>query len=247
MRSLKHILLSVLVLTRVFCIAQNPPVWKDITKEQAKQFMREMKIWLDKHPDYSVDVNYYSYKSYTDVTPADKSAGYIKKEGSNMNSLNIGVRNVQNSSYFISMDTTQKIMLIANPKNNTKSFSSIDTSQIMKQVNKFKTSSNTGESALRIEYKNNPSIGSVEIFTDKNGELKKIVWYYSGSIPNLDKKDKEYSLPKVEVVFSNYKLNVNFDKREFDEKQFFTLKDKVFVPTQKYRDYKIKDTRYEKH
>ena len=249
MKFFKYILFFVLLVTSMLGWAQTANKWKFISKEQARLFIIEMRTWVDKHPNYSVDLNYYSYKTYADLSPADKSIGYFKKNGENISSLNVGIKNIQNAVYRVAIDTTQKIILIGNPRKSGKSVADIDTAQLMSKVEKFSSFSTEDESGLKIEFKKNPTIGSIEIYIGKNGEIKRMVWYYSGRVTNIDVNDKDNNvLPKVEVVYSNYKLNTSFDyKKEFDEKQFFTIKDKVFVPTQKYKDYKVRDTRIAKH
>jgi hypothetical protein len=251
MKFFKHILFSVFLLIGILGMAQSNPQWKTITKEKAKALIGGMRTWIDKHPDYSVNLNYYSYKNYTDLSPFDKSVGYLKRNGENVHSLAIGIKNIQNATYRLAIDTARKVILVGNPRKGGKSVGDIDTSQLMSKVEKFSSFSGNDESGLKVEFKKNASIGSIEIFTGKSGEIKKIVWYYASRVTNIDETDKENndaSLPKVEVIYSNYNVNVSFDyKKEFDEKQYFTLKDKVFVPTQKYKEYKIKDTRIAKH
>lgn len=251
MKFFKYIYISVFLLIEIMGTAQSNYPWKVITKEKAKDLITVMRTWTDKHPDYSVNLNYYSYKNYTDLSPFDKSVGYLKRNGENVNSLAIGIKNIQNATYRLAIDTARKIILIGNPRKGGKSVGDIDTSQLMNKVEKFSSFSNADESGLRVEFKKNSNIGSIEIHTGKTGEIKKIVWYYATRVTNIDETDKENndaSLPKVEVIYSNYNLKVSFDyKKEFDEKQFFTVKDKIFVPTQKYKDYKIKDTRIAKH
>jgi hypothetical protein len=251
MKVLKYILFFIFLLTETAGIAQSNYPWKVITKEKAKSFIVSMRAWIDKHPDYSVNLNYYSYKNYTDQTPFDKSIGYLKRSGENVNSFAIGIKNIQNETYRLAVDTARKIILVAYPRKGNKSVGDIDTAQLMNKVEKFSSFSTAEESGLRVEFKTKVNIGSIEIFTGKNGEIKKMIWYYASRVTNADETDKasnDVSLPKVEVIYSNYNLNISFDyKKEFDEKQFFTLKDKIFVPTQKYKDYQIKDTRIAKH
>ena len=251
MKYFKNILFSFFLLTEMMGIAQSNYSWKVISKEKAKAFIAVIRTWADKHPDYSVNLNYYSYKNYTDLSPFDKSEGYLKRNGENINSLAIGIKNIQNATYRLAIDTARKVILISNPRKGGKSVGDIDTSQLMNKVEKFSSFSNDNESGLRVDFKKNATIGTIEIFTGKSGEIKKIVWYYATRVTNVDETDKENndaSLPKVEVIYSNYNLKTSFDyRKDFDEKQFFTLKDKIFVPTQKYKEYKIKDTRIAKH
>ena len=246
MRNSLYILL--VFAANTFCFAQNKPEWKDIDKGQAKKIIANFKEWAIKHPTYKVDTHFSSYKDHTTSLPSDESVGYIKKNGDNLNSLSVGIYSIQNANCRLAVDTTHKLILISEPKKALKTVADIDTAQIMRSVKRFLSYTSDNGIALRIEYKPNPNIGAIEVHTTKEGEIKKLVWYYSGKVPGVDDNDKDYTLPRVEVVFSNYKLNVSFDyKKEFDEKNYFTMVGKAFVPTSKFKNYKIDDTRIRKN
>lgn len=213
--------------------------------DMAKVF-EQMNNWFKNTPSYSLSVTHASYENYTTMVPVEKAVGYFKKDKNNYHSFLLGIHTIQNSTYKIVIDSSEKIIAIANPDQlvwNT--YTLDDYALLLKNCSTIKVSTSGLDKRYRFEFAEGYGLSGYEFLINPDGLPKEVVSYYSQEIKK-DESDKNSPKvkPRVSITFSGYKKNpVLSYKEEFDESVYFIKKNNKPLLTEKYKDFKFNDQR----
>ena len=243
MRFKYYISVFLLVMLSLQLRAQSEPVI--VARLDMAKVFEKMNVWFRNTPSYTLTVTHASYENYTTEVPVEKMIGYFKKEKENYHSFLIGIHTVQNSKYKFVIDTSEKMILVANPDQLAwTTYTPDDYDVLLKNCSSIKVSSVGSDKLYRINLPANYPIAAYEFLVNADGLLKEIVWFYNQEIQKDENDEKSKVKPRVCIRFSDYKItNTLSYKEEFSEELYFVDQNKVLKTTSKYRDFKISDQR----
>lgn len=202
---------------------------------------------LNAMPSYSMTVTHASYENYKTPVPYERSAGYFRKDRSSYHSFLLGIHTIENQRYRISVDSSAKVMMVADKPDNNEPVSVYglqDYKDAMESCTVIKVISIGTDKLYRLEYKSGYPLSAHELLVSDDGLLKKITWYYAQEVQkDPEDKNSPKDKPRLEISFSSYKKNPVFPKKEFDESSYFSKKDNRIIPAEEYRNYQVSDQR----
>jgi hypothetical protein len=216
-----------------------------VEKAEMIKVFEKINTWFRTTPSYSLTVTHASYEDYTSTTPADKTTGYFEKEGANYHSFLLGIHTIQNSKYKLVIDTSQKVILVANPDQLTwLSYTQEDYQGLLKSCTALRMNKTGRYTFYRMELPESNPIGAYEFLIDEEGLAREISWYYNKEVKKDEGDERSKVKPRMNISFSGYKKDavINYSE-EFSEAPYFIKKDKKLVATDKYKKYKLLDQR----
>ncbi len=215
--------------------------------DMAKIF-EKMNAWFRNTSSYSLTITHASYENYTTEVPVEKSVGYFKKEKESYHSFLIGIHTIQNDKYKFVIDTSEKIMLVANPDQLVwTGYTPDDYNVLLQNCISIQMSSVGTDKLYRINLPANSAIAKYEFWVNADGLPKEIIWYYNQEIQKDENDEKSKVKPRVSIRFSDYKTTNSFSyKNEFSEDDYFVNQNSVLKPVGKYKSFKLNDQRLRK-
>ncbi|MBL0048942.1 MAG: hypothetical protein IPP32_12695 [Bacteroidetes bacterium] len=220
--------------------------WVNISKDEMAQILVRISNWY-KNDAYSISIAHNSYNDFSSLSPFEKSFGYVKKNKTNFHSFLLGVHSIQNENVKLVIDSASKQMTLAFADKQLESvFTAEDYILTLNYCTSILQRNLESEKIYRLEFDEKNMVGAYEFKLNKQGLLKSIVIYYNHEILKDESTRKEMEVrPRLEIIFSNYKLNPPFDyKEDFDEKKYISYgsKNKLML-NQAYKYYKLSDQR----
>jgi hypothetical protein len=239
------VLLTLLAITKSYSQGND---WVTVSKENMSKVFEGMNSWFRNTTDYSLTVTHASYKDYKTTVPAEKSVGYFKKDkNNNYHSFLLGIHTIQNAGCKIVVDSMQKIIMVANPdKLIWTNYTNEDYTYILNAAVSIKMMNYTNEKLYRVEFSKSATISSYEFLIGSDNVLKQIVWYYGKEVKSVDDESTTGTKPRLVITFSNMKKNAVLNyKDDFDESNYFTKNNSKMILTERYKKYKLIDSRVE--
>ncbi|MGQ0829850.1 MAG: hypothetical protein ACT4ON_15795 [Bacteroidota bacterium] len=223
--------------------AQQP---LNISKTDMAKVFEQMNNWFKNTPAYSLTVTHASYENHTTTVPVEKSVGYFKKDKESYHSFLLGIRTIQNIQYKIVVDTSDKILMVANPDQLIwNSYTLDDYTLILKNCIAIKMSTNGTDKRYSIHFSEGYPLSSYEFLISPDGLPKEIIWYYNEEVSkDEDNENSQKVKPRVCITFSGYRKKpvLNY-KEEFDSSPYFTKANGKLVVSSKYKNFKFSDQR----
>ncbi|OFY63016.1 MAG: hypothetical protein A3H98_10665 [Bacteroidetes bacterium RIFCSPLOWO2_02_FULL_36_8] len=240
------LLLIILLGTGSLNYAQNPE-WEEITREEiTKEFIR-IHNWYLNTKNYSLQVKHSLFKDPEQKIPEDKSVGYFIKHGVSYHNNLMDIHTIQNDKYKIVLDTSQKLIMVSNAgKDNLWNTLPVEPAKDLALVSVIKKYCDDSLKKYRIEFELESGISVFEIHLNKeNLPVKLIICYRRSFSHHSYTENNTVKNPKVEIEFTDYLIDENYynSEKEFDETEYFMLKDDKLMPTEKFKGYEIKDMR----
>ncbi|MCW3084168.1 MAG: hypothetical protein JWP12_1534 [Bacteroidetes bacterium] len=227
-------------------IAQQAATWATVGRDDMAKTFEKMGTALKNTPVYSMVVTHTSFENYKTIVPFERSVGYFKKNNNSYHSFLLGIHTVQNPKYRISVDSSAKIVMVANNDNNSifNTYGIEDYKEVLNSCTTIKVISVGTDKLYRMEFKPGSQLTAQELVITEDGFLKKLTWFYSKEVQK-DPEDKNSvkAKPRLEITFSELKKNPSFSKKEFDEKEYFSKKETKLLLTEKYKAYQLSDQR----
>lgn len=243
---LKNIFFLLSFLVALSTFAQSSSA-KPVNRAEMTEVFKKINNWLINTPVYSLTVTHTSYEDYQTIVPADKTVGYFIKNNYNYHSFLMGIHTIQNNNYKLVIDTSEQIIIVANPdKLIWRNYSVSEYDSILKICTSLKVTDKGNDKLYRIELSKNSSIGAYEFLITNDFQIKEIVWYYNSEITkDSEDENSPKSKPRLSIQFSNYKTSLQNVTSEFDEKKYFLKNsDGKLVVSSTYKNYKLLDQRY---
>jgi len=220
--------------------------WTSLGRPEMAKLFDKMNNWFKNTASYSLIITHASYENYNTMVPVERSVGYFKKDKNDYHSFLLGIHTVQNSVYKIVIDSSEKIMMVANPDQLTwNTYTAGDYEVMLKNCVAVKKMNNSVEKKYRIEFAAGSAISHYEFVFDQDEFLKEVISYYGLEIKkDGDDKNSPKVKPRISILFSGYKISpvLNY-KEEFDESKYFFRKNGKLVPAERYRTFKLSDQR----
>jgi hypothetical protein len=242
--------IQVIFIIMLFCFSFQGMRAQDnsISKEEMGKVFEATNNWFRTTPSFSMGVTHASFENYTTEAPADKTSGYVIKEGSNYHSFLLGIHTIQNKYYKIVIDTAEKIVVVANPDQLTfLSYTQDDYKVFLKNSTATKMIQAGKYTYYKVELPAANPISFYEILKDEKGLLREVKWYYNQQI-RKDPNDASSNVkPRMSISFSNYNESPKPNYTEtFSESPYFIQKDGKLVVTVAYHTFKLLDQRIRK-
>ena len=205
--------------------------------------------WFNQTSNFKITIEYASYINYNINTSFEKSIGYYEKENNSFKSVGLGINTIQNEKVRITIDTVNRMIILNDKlKNNQNPVDMKGFSDLLDRVQSIKKHvEESGNIVYRIEFKPNNLYDMYEFGINSKGLLTSMKYYYSKAEKENESDIKAVkSKPRAEILFSDYKTNVEFNyEREFSERNYLNLEGKKVTLNQKYKSYVLKDYRFE--
>lgn len=242
---MKHKLYKIIVsvLLPLSVVAQQPAVWKEITKEQTAKDLQNSISWFS-NENYSFNITHTSYKDHTTLSPFETQKGYVRRDKSNYHSFIAGIHTMQDSRYRIVADTIKRYMMIANASDLLFDVAGVDElSAKLEQCSSFEVLVTATGSRYKMEYDAQAPVQRMEILISKEGLLKEIVYYMNKEVKNEDRDTYSIIHPRLVVSFSNHKTSTKFPASEFLGETYVTWKENKPSPAGRFSAYEFFDSR----
>ncbi len=189
-----------------------------------------------------LDFNYKLFSTYTSKLVTEEYNGfYVKKGVSNY----IRIHNtefLQEGSLGIKINHDQKMILIINSKEKSKTNTPLDISTYLKHFKTkiLKTSGNNYTIILQTNVLTQLPYGKVIIEIDKTSfKIKKQILYFLDNVPYLEKGVKKNDTPRLEILINDKKISSEVIDEIF-KTQNYNIKTKgEYTLSEKYSNYKL--------
>jgi len=230
MKSLKLIILLLLFCTTLLR-AQDP----------AKDFERVNKAYEEVN-GVEMEVHYNVYETHSAVVSIDSQSGTYKKRGKDYYNSLMGVETLVENGTMITIDNKSKRMVLS-PAHELRvaDIGGMDMAKLLKNYEKIefvKKDENTKGYIVYTKMENN-RLDKFEFYFDvRTYLLEKLVLYYGRSIDLSTDGSGDEKKPRLEIIYSNVKVNPLFTDKEFAISTYVTIGKKPSV-TPKYKNYQL--------
>lgn len=242
---IKYYLCCFVFLLCATSISAQTEKWQYVGRTDMAKIFEQMNNWFKNTPTYSLTITHASFEDYKTDVPVEKAVGYFKKDKNNYHSFLMGMHTIQNSTYKIVVDSSEKILMAADPDQlEWNTYTLDDYTLILKSCSTIKVTDKGTDKKYRMDFDGSASIGAYEFLFSQDGFLKEVVSYYNEEIKKNDDENSAKVKPRISITFSEYKKNpaLNY-KEEFDESKYFISKNNKLIPAEAYKDYKFSDQR----
>jgi hypothetical protein len=240
----KYMLLAFCVCCVSYTITYGQSIaWKAMSADEAVKIYSQLNALYSKTSSYGVTVKYASFKDYTTTTEYETSTGYFKKYSNDYHSFLMGIHTIQNTRYKVVVDTSRKIIAVANPDSTfEKGLTMADYSELLKNCTSIKSAGEGDEKHYRLEFKKTYYVNAYEYTLNSSGWIKELTLYFNKTYTDEDGAEKNIK-PRLQITYTDYVENIAEDKNEFDESKYFSKNGYKLVLTAKYKDYYLSDQR----
>lgn len=206
--------------------------------------LKKMKT-AQKEQNYSYTMSYNVFMGHQSKLVHETYEGNMIKYGDNYFQNLQGTEWVYTPDFTVRIQSKSKQLMISNPMKSMQRV--IDLDAISFNSDEMKVIENEGSYEMVITYKSNgiSQFEKVTFSVDKETFfMKELNTFYAGERAYLNEDGSTVSgRPKVTITFSDIELNPRIDKSIFDIKNYLVVVAKKAKPTEKYKDYKVHDTR----
>jgi hypothetical protein len=208
---------------------------------QSRDFVSDIKRINLKYfetPKYSMEIK---YKLYLDkILDSETKSVYYKNKSSFYYKME-GVEVLQNDLYLVTVDNNEKQIVVKKKlvdEKSKKDIFKINFDDYLKKYDSIKTSISGNKISYHLDIKKD-YVRKIDLtFNSASYFVERLFIVYSQPYqvnPNTKK------IPALEITFSKINLKPTFNPLQFSEKQFFTTKNKKFIPIGMYKDYEVYD------
>lgn len=250
MRKIIHSLIALLLCNAA--VAGTPGAWEPVAKTELMSAYKKAADWFVKTSNYQLSVHYASFTDYTTRVAYDQSEGSYIRYGANVNNHAFGMTTIQNATFRFMVDSANQVIVLNNAS--PVSQSPVDDksfSDLLDHVQSMKKLAIAGGSTLyRIEFRPNDLYTASEFVINEKGQLGKLCYYYSKAMSEEDDQGDDAAnrpvtktKPRMEVMFSGYREPGHVDQQIFSEKKYFRIEKNRIIPSERYKNYTIRDYR----
>jgi len=215
--------------------------YKKITQAEASQLLKQVNLWYSSSATYSFVITHAIYAGHTASTPYEEKKGYVKKFTGGSHSNVIGIHTLQNKDHKIIIDSSQKLIVVANAiKDSEKGFSPEELQAALKNCVALKLAEHGKLKSLVIECDKNSAITSYKLDIEKDGRLRAVTLLYAREV-----KSPTGALvkPKMIIGFDKYGTGVSAEKGELNEGKYFKKENNELFVSDAYKGYTLLDQR----
>jgi len=221
--------------------AGNGLQWSVVDKSVLASELAALNKYSQHLDKYEVNITESSYEDYYTNTYHERSEGYFKKNKNEFHSYIQGVHTIQTSDCRLVIDSSKKIIMVANPLQSLNpAFSSSGEYEILfKLCTHLERANDDGKTYYKVTFSPGYAFTSYELII-KDSLVEKVIMFYSKKI----KKGSEFFQPRVEIDFDNWTTKFTDRKNYFDINTVVEKKGSKYVLTQPYvGKFKFSDQR----
>jgi outer membrane lipoprotein-sorting protein len=181
------------------------------SQEEAKQVLEKFKKHYFSLENYQANVAYKIYKGHESKVPYEISKGVYFKKGDNLYSKINEVEIINTINHYLKVNHQEKAVLLANGSKKPKNVNEFNIEELLKylDIDSFKQTDLSWEIVLKSKPITQLPFSSLKIVIDKKTlNLKKQVFFYFRKMDfSKQLKKTDNAQVKLEVNYSNYKLN----------------------------------------
>lgn len=206
----------------------------------------ELKALNDKYrnmKEYSMNISYLIYANYTTTQPTHTSvAHYIKKDNTIYMQMD-KMQTLQTEKYLIVVSATENKLLISKPSKDVVQQTKLDVIQkALEKSSALTLEQKDGKKIFNVSFKDKQSLYEKMRITQnvKTQYLEKMELFISEPMKANpeDPKCKEEK-PRMEVMFVNFKTNVEIEANKLSESYYITKTATGFEPAAAFKNYKL--------
>jgi hypothetical protein len=227
--------------------AQNKQVASDLKKVNEKLLKRR----------YDFSLTYRLYETYTAPTPIETQVLDVKTWDLMINIRSSQFHVIRNKENYLYVNFAQHFMMVNSVKKYAAEMKQMKELENMinldtllasyEKVEELKAES--GFKTYRFHMKDHDKVAYTDItINTARTELHKIELYYNQSMDELNGKPKPKidtgKLPRMEMVFSNYRFPAKYDETKFSIYNYVVKEGKKLKPASSYTRYKFVDNTF---
>ncbi len=214
----------------------------------AKEDFEKINKAYAKHSTISMQVTYDLYRNKVDKTVLQSQQGEFKRSG-NLYCSRIGtVQTLDTEKYKLILDEEDKNITLLGKDNSTPEEAnrmdvfSMNFDRLLAMCSKvvFKAE-NESQNSYVLSFENDEYDEMKLVFNKKTFFLEKMLLFYSQAQNMEGEKEDLKEKPRLEITYSNIKLDVRFPENEFSYDKYLIKKDGKLVGKAGYKEYTIND------
>jgi len=237
MKNLRLSILFLLGLGYTFSFAQHSGVMSVLLKSQE---------YYDTHSNLSVDVTYKMYESYESSKLIENMNGGFKTVNGNMYCRLGNQVQLKNSKWCVVADGTTQTMLVQENRNTKPARTPLGIDSLVNLYRETGIIKDDGETVTLLFSKPKTASYTVSRFTvdieKKSGRILSAVLYYAFDLNNFYEDIKKQTIPRIEIIYTNYMEN-NSSESDFHESEYFFISGEKIKPAGAYSAYTVIDLR----
>lgn len=244
MKNKKHTSIPLTALLLCLCFLLFSFTEKLTDNQAIKEKLKKVNDTYTSMNNFSMNVTYNLYPTYKSTVPSDIYKGYYKKVKTNIHSHLLGIETIQSEKIRIVIDSSDKLMLLANPVLTSKvalvSFNLDSALALCSRVELKQDQAD--EDVFKLLFDDEESeFSSILICIDKKQNLiKKLTLFYNTAVPlNNEDENSAKEKPRVDIIYSDVNTKATAAKNEFSESNYFSMLKGKYVPAKQYEKYKI--------
>ena len=213
----KRILILILNYLVVFsAVAGGAVKWSEIDRNAMSTDMMALGKLFQQMRHYKVDIMQSSYEDYTSEVYHERTKGYFERSNEDYHDYTLGIHTIQSNGCRTVIDSAKRILIIGDPTSTIDSMMPESNYKVMlKLCTSIKKAQNGNFTYYRMEFKEGYVLSAYE-FTMEDKLPSKIVMYYSKKV----KKGGALTKPRMEIIFSNWKMNPQETEGEYDIQKY---------------------------
>ena len=225
-------------------------MWEPASKQEIISAYQKSCEWFSNTSSYFFRLKYTSFKDAISNIPLESSEGYYKRVANNCITEAMGIKTIQNQSFRITVDTSDKLITIMDPGNLSPAITSLAEMETLLGNTKSLKKARHGKKILfRIEFYKNEQFEAYEFLVNEKGILESLTYYYSEQTEKVysekysGKPAEIKSKPRLEIRFFGHEIPARSVESEFTERTIIRNDKGKLSLVAAYRNYRILDYR----
>ena len=231
--------------TLLLIIISSTLIAQDAVRKQAAVDFSNVNETYSSTPLLKMNVSYALFPSYTSTAAFEKSSGVFMKNGNDTYSNLLGIVSISNRNVSVTLDSNEKVIVVANPPSRKKqSPSLIDVDTMLSQCSGIEYKElEGGLKYYKLRFDGIPfsEYNAVEIYIDgKTNFISRLMLYYRVEI-DLDEEGPACSKdrPRLEIVYTNVDTRPVFPQDQFSESKMIRASGKTYIAAPAYSKYRV--------
>jgi hypothetical protein len=243
----RRFILGALIFSTCWIMANPTGDWEPVSNDELVKVFNDCETQFNSSGSFQVNVSHESFKDHKTIQREDISKGYYLKDKNHYHSFLVGVHTIQNDKLKLSVDTSERIILVMLPEKTEGFMNENKSLMIAQNIQSSSKMRKGGETLYKVVFKPNAGLEFYELAVDEKKVVKKLTLYYSTAIPqNPDDVNSPKSKPRVEITFSGFIINPTVNYAEsFSENKYLKKAGESYEGTGIYADYEVNDLRKE--
>jgi hypothetical protein len=214
--------------------------FRPISREQAGEMLQLASKWYTSTPTFSLAVTHSIYAGHTSTQPYEQSVGYYRKYAGGYHSRILTIHTIQNKNVRITLDTSEKVMLVANAQPAAGGVSAEEYLEALKKCTALRAAATAKGSVLQMEFGKHSRVTLYEIEFDKSGRFASVKVLYANEVQSEEGTPVK---PKLVITFDKYSTAPAEGRSELNEGRYYTKQGNELIAMPAFAGYNLLDQR----